>query len=162
VHGRRERDVELRTLVLRSGDACEIEIEPRRGAAEWQLHAQAEAGACRLRRRRRALDELRARMGAAQVARRRVARHAARRHLHFGPRWSVLRQMRFSADEALAELELPEAFAGDLGTYALHPALLDLATGFATPLIEGYSGVELTRRCRTSASASTRRFRAAS
>ncbi len=139
-------DVELRTLLHRNGDACAVEIESRiAGTSEWQLHAQGEASACvspvpaRL-----ALDALRGRMGAAQTARAGESLdtlHA--RHLRFGPRWSVLRQMRFGANEALAELELPEAFAVDLGSYALHPALLDLATGFATPLIEGYTGAQL-------------------
>ncbi|MEX2209207.1 MAG: beta-ketoacyl synthase N-terminal-like domain-containing protein [Myxococcota bacterium] len=139
-------DVELRTLVRRAGDACEIEIESRvAGDSEWQLHAQAEAGACKTPAPAPLpLAQLRERMGAAKTAGAGESLdtlHA--RHLRFGPRWSVLRTMRFSADEALAELELPEAFAGDLGGYALHPALLDLATGFATPLIEGYTGAQL-------------------
>jgi thioesterase domain-containing protein len=59
-------------------------------------------------------------------------------HLLFGPRWKVLRDVYFGQREALALLALPEDFAGDLEMYQVHPALLDLATGFGLPLTEGY------------------------
>jgi acyl transferase domain-containing protein len=59
-------------------------------------------------------------------------------HLAFGPRWRSLRSVGFGSGEALAELELPKSFEGDLETYWLHPALLDVATGFALPLAPGY------------------------
>ncbi|MCA9916753.1 MAG: SDR family NAD(P)-dependent oxidoreductase [Anaerolineales bacterium] len=58
--------------------------------------------------------------------------------LDFGPRWKNLRQVCYGADEALASLELPEQFNDDLDSYALHPALLDLATSAGLPLLEGY------------------------
>ncbi len=57
-------------------------------------------------------------------------------HLCFGPRWRVLRQASFGADEALGRLELAERFAGDLSAFGLHPALLDIATGFALEMVE--------------------------
>lgn len=59
-------------------------------------------------------------------------------HVRFGPRWRVLRQVFYGEDEALAELELPDAFAGDLSDFGLHPALLDYSTGYAMELIDGY------------------------
>jgi thioesterase domain-containing protein/acyl carrier protein len=65
----------------------------------------------------------------------RVAQEA---HLCFGPRWEVLRSVRRAEGEALAELELPRSFAKELGTFGLHPALLDIATGYAMELIDGY------------------------
>ncbi len=58
--------------------------------------------------------------------------------MSFGPRWDVVKTACFAENEALANLELGEAFSGDLDNYKLHPALLDLATGFALPLIAGY------------------------
>ncbi|MCP4201928.1 MAG: SDR family NAD(P)-dependent oxidoreductase [bacterium] len=58
--------------------------------------------------------------------------------LDFGPRWHALRCMRLGSHEALAEIELSEAFASDLESYGCHPALLDLATGFALRLVHGY------------------------
>jgi acyl transferase domain-containing protein/thioesterase domain-containing protein len=59
-------------------------------------------------------------------------------HLRFGPRWRVLRSVAFGQDEALARLELAPEHRSDLESWLVHPALLDLATGFAMELIEGY------------------------
>lgn len=65
-------------------------------------------------------------------------------HVRFGPRWRVLREVAYGDGEALARLELPEAFASDLDAgFGLHPALLDYATGYAMDLIEGYEGEDL-------------------
>jgi len=51
--------------------------------------------------------------------------------LALGPRWQgVVRAVAAAGDELLARLELPARFAADLDALALHPALLDLATGF--------------------------------
>lgn len=63
-------------------------------------------------------------------------------HLRFGPRWGCLREVRFGHDEALATLELSEAFAADLDVFHAHPAVLDLATGAAHSLIEGFDASE--------------------
>ncbi len=48
------------------------------------------------------------------------------------------REVAYGEREAIAKLELPDAFRGDLPDYALHPALMDLATGYAMDLIAGY------------------------
>ncbi|HKK52455.1 MAG TPA: SDR family oxidoreductase, partial [Myxococcota bacterium] len=61
-------------------------------------------------------------------------------HVAFGPRWRVLREVVYGADEALARIELPEAFVPDLEAFGIHPAMLDYATGYAMDLIEGYRG----------------------
>ncbi|WP_112309905.1 type I polyketide synthase, partial [Pseudogemmobacter bohemicus] len=72
--------------------------------------------------------------------------------LDFGPRWRVLRSRVFGAGEGLAFLSLPVAFrqeaveGGGTATlqqdaaesWLLHPALMDLATGWAMDLIAGY------------------------
>ncbi len=55
----------------------------------------------------------------------------------FGPRWANIKETRFGESEALTELALPEQFSGDLSGYALHPAVLDMATGGAQALIPG-------------------------
>lgn len=62
------------------------------------------------------------------------------RHLRFGPRWKVLRKQSLGPSEGFAELSLAEAYEGDidLDGYLLHPGLLDLSTGWAMDLIEGY------------------------
>ncbi len=57
------------------------------------------------------------------------------RHLNLGPRWQVMTRTRFGADEALAELRLTTHDEG----YRVHPGMMDLATGFGLPLVEGYT-----------------------
>ncbi|KGJ03792.1 Acyl transferase domain-containing protein [Paracoccus halophilus] len=57
----------------------------------------------------------------------------------FGPRWKVLRRYRLNGDEGVAELSLPPEFAGDAEQgWLMHPALLDIATGWAMGLIGGW------------------------
>ncbi len=58
-------------------------------------------------------------------------------HLLFGPRWSNIRRIDFGRDEALLSLELPLAYAPDLAEFALHPALMDMATGGAQEIVPG-------------------------
>ncbi|CAN0579139.1 unnamed protein product, partial [Laminaria digitata] len=66
------------------------------------------------------------------------------RHLDFGPRWRVLHAMGLGAGEGLAHLHLPAEAQGDLENgHLLHPALMDIATGWAMGLIEGYDGSDL-------------------
>ncbi len=66
-------------------------------------------------------------------------RSAQEDHLRFGPRWSVLKSVRHGPGEKLAQLELHERFGDDLAEgFLAHPALLDIATGYAMELIEGY------------------------
>ena len=58
---------------------------------------------------------------------------------NFGPRWqNLLKRVGLKGGEAVAELELPEEFAGDLEHYALHPSLMDAAVGFAQIAGEGF------------------------
>jgi len=64
-------------------------------------------------------------------------------HMQFGPRWRVLRQVSYGEGEALARLSLPAEFRNETQTYGLHPALLDIATGYAMQLIADYRGAEL-------------------
>ncbi len=60
-------------------------------------------------------------------------------HLNFGPRWRVLHRMAMGQGEGLAMLTLPLAAQMDLAQgWLMHPALLDIATGWAMGLIEGY------------------------
>lgn len=56
--------------------------------------------------------------------------------LAFGPRWDNLARMRLAQRSAVAELALPDAFAGDLTTWAAHPAVVDMAATFGLHLLE--------------------------
>ena len=60
------------------------------------------------------------------------------RYFDFGPRWRNLQTLHIGEREALAELQLGRDFAQDIETWPVHPALLDLATGSALYLIQGY------------------------
>lgn len=61
------------------------------------------------------------------------------KHIRFGPRWRVLQSMAVGQREAIAELALDAAHVGDLAEgVLLHPALLDIATGFALGLADEY------------------------
>jgi amino acid adenylation domain-containing protein len=57
--------------------------------------------------------------------------------LEAGPRWHNLQTVFLGINEGLAALELDEAFADDLDTFKLHPALLDVATGSVQRLGKG-------------------------
>lgn len=50
-----------------------------------------------------------------------------------GARWNCLESVRFNHDktQALAHISLSDAFLSDLNSHPLHPALLDVASGFA-------------------------------
>ncbi len=91
------------------------------------------------------LAEIAARCADSQVAEGTEAlRSPQEAHLRFGPRWRVLRSTAYGAREGLAELQLADPFAADVaGGYLLHPALLDLATGWAMGLIEAYRPTHL-------------------
>ncbi|SDI80618.1 type I polyketide synthase [Salipiger marinus] len=61
--------------------------------------------------------------------------------LAFGPRWKVLDARALGQGEGIADLSLPPAAAGD--GCLLHPALLDIATGWAMDLIAGWQPTHL-------------------
>ncbi|MGD2087207.1 MAG: SDR family NAD(P)-dependent oxidoreductase [Candidatus Aminicenantes bacterium] len=50
--------------------------------------------------------------------------------LVFGPRWGTIKRINYGKNQALAYLELDEAYSSDLHWYKLHPSLLDAATAF--------------------------------
>ncbi|MDM7458637.1 MAG: type I polyketide synthase, partial [Paracoccus sp. (in: a-proteobacteria)] len=66
----------------------------------------------------------------------------------FGPRWRVLRATWLDKDRdfpsGLAQLSLPKVALGDLDQgFILHPALMDIATGWAMPLLKDYDRSKL-------------------
>ena len=60
-------------------------------------------------------------------------------HLRFGPGWRVLQSTALGQGEGVATLRLAAPAPG----YALHPGLMDLATGWAMGLIAGYTPAHL-------------------
>jgi acyl transferase domain-containing protein/thioesterase domain-containing protein len=62
----------------------------------------------------------------------------------FGPRWRVLQATWMGDGQGLAQLRLPDAALADLDRgFILHPALMDIATGWAMDLIPGYDRAQL-------------------
>jgi len=117
------------------------------GSRGWQTHAQARLllhamtspAALDLAAAQASCSDLRVPDGAARD----WVPSPQEAHLNFGPRWRVVRELRYGAGEALAKIALAPEFAGDAERYRLHPAALDLATGFAMELIDGYQGEHL-------------------
>ena len=62
--------------------------------------------------------------------------------MRFGPRWGNLQRVDYGDAEALITTEMPTEFVDELQTMWLHPAVLDMATGSAQALIEGFSEAE--------------------
>jgi thioesterase domain-containing protein/acyl carrier protein len=61
-----------------------------------------------------------------------------RGHFDFGPHWQSLRQIAFGKTECLGLMELPFEYKDETNQFALHPALMDIATGVAMYLLPGY------------------------
>lgn len=136
------KDVRVKLQRDDEGYWCAIQsrVQLDDGRVGWEQHAQARLLLDTLPDvRRLPLVEIDARC----TRHRQTAIHSAlhtrqEEHLRFGPRWHVLRELAYGEHEAIARLELPEAYRSDLPQYALHPALMDLATGYAMDLLAGY------------------------
>ena len=131
---------ELRVKVRRNGGESEIVIigegVAADGSREWHEHARAIAVP--------ANGEAPPPVDVQGVIARCAAREQKftgteeREHLVLGKRWSNIRRINYGVDEAIATLELPAEFADDLARFALHPAMLDVATACAQQLIHGF------------------------
>jgi acyl transferase domain-containing protein len=86
--------------------------------------------------------EIRARCSSRRIDFDEQHRTRQERYFDFGPRWRNLRSLHIGEREALAELQLGQNFSADIETWPVHPALLDLATGSALYLIQGYEESE--------------------
>jgi acyl transferase domain-containing protein/thioesterase domain-containing protein/acyl carrier protein len=54
----------------------------------------------------------------------------------FGERWHNIQRFQTAGRGATAEIELPAQFAADLATYAIHPAMTDMAATFGLHLVD--------------------------
>ncbi|GAB4211745.1 MAG: type I polyketide synthase [Sandaracinaceae bacterium] len=138
---------EVRVSLRPNDTGYALEIRSRvmvDGAPAWELHAQGQVVLVPLARPLPLrLSDLEARCQLRRQARPEGLVSPQEKHLRFGPRWRVLREVLWGRGEALAELSLDPRFEAEAETFALHPALLDLATGFAMDLIDGYDGSTL-------------------
>ena len=130
----REARVELR----RQSDGT-FQFSIRARDEEWIEYASGTVARCKQQPPPdRDLDLIAARCNTRLLTFDEIHRTEQEKFFDFGPRWRCLRSIYLGEGEALAELELPETFSGDISDYHLHPALLDLATGAALYLIDNY------------------------
>ena len=135
---------ELRVTLARNEGGYGVEIrsdalaDGRRG---YELNAQANVTFAPDAADALDLPATAARMGTAE--RGEGLRSPQEEHLRFGPRWRVLQSRALGNGEALAELSLPAIFRDDIPAHPIHPALMDLATGWAMGLIPSYGGKRL-------------------
>ncbi|GLS85405.1 hypothetical protein GCM10010873_03780 [Cypionkella aquatica] len=130
---------QIRATLPRSDEGYGFELRSGvtvKGRLGWQLHAQARAIPLVAQAAKIDVLAIAGRLPAAEVGR--GLRSPQEEHLNFGPRWRVLNSRSIGKDEGLARLALPAEFADEAGPWLLHPALMDLATGWAMGLIDGY------------------------
>jgi NAD(P)-dependent dehydrogenase (short-subunit alcohol dehydrogenase family) len=132
---------EVRTVLRSEGEAMTFAIQSRRPvvdeAPEWEDHAVGRIGAGTPEPVPiRDMNARIGRLGLAEVEVTQAHRDMIRRR-GMGPRWDNVRRVYAGATEAVALVELAEPFAADLEELALHPALLDTATGFANGHLGG-------------------------
>jgi acyl transferase domain-containing protein len=132
--------VDVRTSLRANGNVWNLTVSSRPrnagGTQVWREHATAEIRYCSsapspsldIEQIEQRCVELSAEYGPHEPA------TLQRKYLNLGPRWANLRSVRYGKHQALGRLELPERFRGDLSTYGLHPALLDIATSFGLPM----------------------------
>ena len=139
---------DLRARLERSAQGYDFELRSDAmagGRKGWQLNAQASLNLSN-RANPAPLDigALRERIPFSQTSNAAPLQSPQEAHLAFGPRWRVLQAFGLTKDEGLAHLRVPDMAADDLTLgYLLHPALMDIATGWAMGLIDGYQGNHL-------------------
>jgi acyl transferase domain-containing protein/acetyltransferase-like isoleucine patch superfamily enzyme/acyl carrier protein len=137
--------IEVRVALRNHEDHYDFLVSTRRGTDGsgkplWRDHAQGLVGYVDTPpSETRSIDGIRSRCSGDEIHYRRTEPQTRQEeHLDFGPRWRNLVSTRFGNSEALACLELAEEFHPDLEDFDLHPALLDIATGYGLPLLSGY------------------------
>ncbi|HSW19283.1 MAG TPA: SDR family NAD(P)-dependent oxidoreductase, partial [Ramlibacter sp.] len=120
---------QVQTRLRAQGDQYECVVCSRgAGEARWQEHARAT-----LRFHEGALLAAAPVSGPWQAGQ---APQAACKALAFGARWNTLARMRLDRRSAVAQLELPEAFHGDLAEHGWHAALTDMALTVGLHLLD--------------------------
>jgi acyl transferase domain-containing protein/NADPH:quinone reductase-like Zn-dependent oxidoreductase/SAM-dependent methyltransferase/acyl carrier protein len=130
-----ERETKLVRLILEQHSSlCEFRVLGQLAPDKWQEHARGGIRRMPPGTSRKKIDLETTEMGLSG------AFHAGgqdptefwNRVRGFPAHWRNISGAVFGEKKGLARLELPVDLAGDLPNYALHPALLDTATGFLT------------------------------
>lgn len=131
---------EMRLTLPRSDQGYGFRVEAR-GGQDWEINAEAEISLLpQTAPARLDIAAIEARLGPPRRATEggEALTSPQEAHLRFGENWRVLRETRLGDGEGLARL----ALSGGTGM-ALHPGLMDIATGWAMDLISGYDGSAL-------------------
>ena len=131
---------EVRVSLEKNGTGYGFSVTSRTPEHSWQEHVRGKVGNGRPPTQSvQNIQEIAARCTLREVHFEPMAQETKQEtYLNFGPRWKNLRQVNYGENEVLAMLELPEQFSGDLDSFTLHPALMDLATSAGLPLVDGY------------------------
>lgn len=135
---------EVQVRLVRSDEGFSAEVRSSvtlRGRKGWVLHAAARLMPAAAAEERIDPAALLARLPAPEAADWLPSPQEA--HLLFGPRWRVTRSRAMAATEGVATLALPAPYQSEAAQWPLHPALLDLGTGWAMGLIAGYRPAHL-------------------
>ena len=130
----------IQVKLIRTDEGYDIEVKSgieSRARLGWQLHASARVVPISAASAQIDPAKIAARLPAPEFGNGLISPQEA--YLNFGPRWRVIRSRSIGAGEGLARLTLSSAFRGEPEQgWLLHPALMDLATGWAMGLIAGY------------------------
>jgi amino acid adenylation domain-containing protein len=134
------------TILQRTGESFSFRVASKAGenshaATQWEEHARGEVAIAHGSGPERQSYDL-AHLFMDFVTRGPVAVNGAghtphRKFIVTGPRWDVVKKVYVGEGQSLAELELASSFSEDLAHFWLHPAVLDVATGFVHFLTEG-------------------------
>src|ERR1700674_5833550 len=126
---------EFHALLRRNGDGFHFTVQSREGAV-WTQHIIGTVGAAP-GVAPAAIDLASLAGGGWEEVTLGEAYREDLRVAGLGPRWEVLRKVYRRPGEAVGLLELAPEFAADVEELALHPAMLDVATGFAELFLRG-------------------------
>ena len=133
----RDETKEIRVRLRRDDGSFRFSILTKH--KEWIEHASGQiARNTKLPPADQDLAAIRSRCSLARIAFDDGHRTQQEQFFDFGPRWRNLHTLRIGEREAVAELRLGEGCSADLEAWMVHPALLDLATGSALYLVDGY------------------------
>jgi NAD(P)-dependent dehydrogenase (short-subunit alcohol dehydrogenase family) len=126
---------EIRTTMVQDDSGFSFEVRSREAAnnSGWRNHAVgrlAVAESQTARHQTRKVEAMITELQLSEVSITAAQKEQIGRH-GFGPRWDTVERVFLGATNAVALIALPAAFAGDLTSFVLHPALLDTAVGYA-------------------------------
>lgn len=130
-----DEEKKVRTLLKKQGDRFEFlimsQLQP--GSNQWQEHTKGELAFTEPEvHEKYIIQEIESICNEQETIITEQELKIKSELIKLGARWSSLKWIKFGENQGLAFLELPQEFTDDLGIYKLHPALLDVATGFLT------------------------------